>query len=67
MLADNPACATSPKVGFEDRLTRAVEHEGAARDVAAVKLMLNAGLRIAELCAVAWKDIIFTSAIARAR
>jgi site-specific recombinase XerD len=41
----------------QHRLTRAVEHEGAARDVAAVKLMLNAGLRIAELCAVAWKDI----------
>ena len=25
--------------------------------MAAVKLMLNAGLRIAELCAIVWKDI----------
>jgi len=41
----------------QNRLLRAVEHDGVVRDVAAVKLMLNAGLRVAELCALAWKDI----------
>lgn len=34
-----------------------MEHAGRTRDIAAVKLVLNTGLRVAELCAVNWKDI----------
>jgi integrase/recombinase XerC len=41
----------------QHRLMRAVEHEGKIRDVAAVKVMLNTGLRVAEFCAVNWKDV----------
>jgi site-specific recombinase XerD len=41
----------------QHRLLRAVEQAGKGRDVAAVKLMLNTGLRVAEVCAVNWKDI----------
>ena len=41
----------------QHRLMRAVEHEGKIRDIAAVRLMLNSGLRVAEFCAVNWKDV----------
>ena len=41
----------------QHRLMRPVEHEGKMRDIAAVKVMLNTGLRVAEFCAVTWKDI----------
>lgn len=41
----------------QHRLLRAVEQAGKGRDVAAVTLMLNTGLRVAEFCAVNWKDI----------
>jgi site-specific recombinase XerD len=41
----------------QHRLIRAVEHDGKLRDIAAVKIMLNTGLRVAELSALNWKDI----------
>jgi site-specific recombinase XerD len=41
----------------QHRLMRAVEHEGKIRDIAAVRLLLNTGLRVAEFCAVNWKDV----------
>lgn len=41
----------------QHRLIRAAEHRGSVRDLAAVRLMLNTGLRVAELCALKWKDI----------
>ena len=41
----------------QHRLMRAVEHEAKVRDITAVKLMLNTGLRVAEFCGVNWKDV----------
>ena len=41
----------------QHRLTACRGARGKGRDVAAVKLMLNTGLRVAEFCAVNWKDI----------
>lgn len=38
-------------------LLRAVERGGHSRDIAVVKLLLNTGLRVAELCALTWQDI----------
>lgn len=38
-------------------LCRAVEKGGKKRDIAIVKLLLNTGLRVSELCALTWKDI----------
>jgi site-specific recombinase XerC len=34
-----------------------VEHGAIPRDIAGVKLMLNTGVRISELCALLWKDV----------
>jgi integrase len=34
-----------------------VEHDGRIRNIAAVRLMLNTGLRVAEFCGVHWKNI----------
>ena len=45
----------------QHRLIRAVEHEGKPRDIAAVVLMLNTGLRVSELCVLLWKDINLSS------
>jgi site-specific recombinase XerD len=41
----------------QHRLLRAVERSGALRDIAAVTLMLHTGMRVSELCALAWKDV----------
>jgi site-specific recombinase XerD len=38
-------------------LIRAVERHGPARDIAMVSLMLNTGLRVAELAALRWTDL----------
>lgn len=42
----------------QNALLRAVERGGCVRDLAAVTLMLNCGLRVAELCALAWADVV---------
>ncbi len=39
---------------------RAVERAGKPRDIAAILLMLNTGLRVAELCVLVWRDIRVT-------
>jgi site-specific recombinase XerD len=44
----------------QHRLIKTVEHAGNTRDNAAIVLMLNTGLRVAELCALAWRDIRLT-------
>jgi site-specific recombinase XerD len=38
-------------------LLRAVERVGRSRDLAVVRLLLNTGLRVQELCALTWKDV----------
>ena len=38
-------------------MIRAVERHGPARDIAMVALMLNTGLRVAELAALRWTDL----------
>lgn len=38
-------------------LFRAVERGGRTRDVAIVKLLINTGLRVGELCALTWQDV----------
>jgi site-specific recombinase XerD len=44
----------------QHRLIRAVERVGRPRDIAAILLMLNTGMRVAELCALVWRDIRVT-------
>jgi len=41
----------------QNALLRSVERGGSPRDVAIVKLLLNTGVRIQELCALTWKDV----------
>lgn len=41
-------------------LLRIIEHRGKKRDIAIVKLLLNTGLRVSELCALTWADIKIT-------
>jgi site-specific recombinase XerD len=41
----------------QNALLRAVERAGKARDLAVVRLLLNTGLRVQELCALMWKDV----------
>ncbi|MEJ7638356.1 MAG: tyrosine-type recombinase/integrase [Singulisphaera sp.] len=36
---------------------RAVERAGKVRDLAVVRLLLNTGLRVQELCTLTWKDV----------
>ena len=36
------------------------ERGGSARDIAAVQLMLQCGLRVAELCALVWADVVIS-------
>ena len=38
-------------------LVRAVEKYGQVRDVAIVKLLLNTGMRVQELCSLTWQDV----------
>lgn len=42
----------------ENTLLRSVERGGAKRDIAIIKLLLNTGLRVAELCSLRWSEII---------
>ena len=42
----------------ENALLRSVERGGAKRDIAIIKLLLNTGLRVAELCSLRWSEII---------
>lgn len=42
----------------ENALLRSVERSGAKRDVAIIKLLLNTGLRVTELCSLRWSEII---------
>jgi site-specific recombinase XerD len=42
---------------FQYDLCRIVEKGRKIRDIAIVKLLLNTGLRVSELCALTWKDI----------
>ena len=44
----------------QNALLRAVERGGSARDIAAVQLMLQCGLRVAELCALVWADVVIS-------
>ena len=41
----------------QNALLRAVERAGKARDLAVVRLLLNTGLRVQELCDLTWKDV----------
>jgi len=41
----------------QNALLRAVERSGRLRDLAVVRLLLNTGLRVQELCALTWKDV----------
>ena len=42
----------------QNALLRAVERGDSVRDLAAVTLMLHCGLRVAELCALTWADVV---------
>lgn len=41
-------------------LVRTVERGGRLRDIALVKLLLNTGLRVGELCALLWSDVVLS-------
>jgi integrase/recombinase XerC len=41
----------------QNALLRAVERAGKSRDLAVIRLLLNTGLRVQELCALTWKDV----------
>lgn len=41
----------------QHRLLRAVERGTKPRDITSVKLMLNTGVRVSEICALLWKDV----------
>jgi integrase/recombinase XerC len=41
----------------QNALLRAAERAGEPRDLAVVRLLLNTGLRVQELCALTWKDV----------
>ncbi len=60
-----PIRETRPGLKWLDRreqhaLLRRVEQGGNSRDLAIVKLLLNTGLRVSELCALTWSDISTT-------
>jgi len=42
----------------ENALLRSVERGGAKRDIAIIKLLLNTGLRVAEICSLRWSEIV---------
>ncbi len=69
-LTESPAPPKVPRAEREERpgprwldrreqnaLLRAVERGGNLRDRALVALLLNTGLRVAELCALTWRDV----------
>jgi len=41
----------------QNQLLRLVEQKGNVRDITIIRLLLNTGLRVQELCALYWKDI----------
>lgn len=41
----------------QNQLLRHIEQLGSARDIAIVKILLNTGLRVSELCGLKWSDI----------
>ncbi len=56
---------TKPGVRWLDQreqnaLLRRVEKEGSERDFAVVRLLLNTGLRVSELCTLVWADVTIT-------
>lgn len=42
----------------ENALLRVVERNGRTRDIAVIKLLLNTGLRVSELCSLRWSEIV---------
>lgn len=42
----------------ENALLRVVERGGRPRDIAVIKLLLNTGLRVSELCSLRWSEIV---------
>lgn len=61
-----PIKETRPQVRWLDQreqhaLLRRVEQGRSKRDFAVVRLLLNTGLRVSELCALIWTDVIITS------
>ena len=42
----------------ENALLRVVERGGSRRDIAIIKLLLNTGLRVSELCSLRWSEIV---------
>ena len=42
----------------ENALLRVVERTGRIRDIAIIKLLLNTGLRVSELCSLRWSEIV---------
>jgi len=42
----------------ENALLRVVEKSGNLRDIAVIKLLLNTGLRVSELCSLRWSEIV---------
>jgi integrase/recombinase XerC len=41
----------------QNQLLRHIEQLGSARDISIVKILLNTGLRVSELCGLKWSDI----------
>ena len=59
-----PKFLSKPKLGprwldkqKQNQLLRTVEQYGNSRDIAIIKLLLNTGLRVQELCNLQWKDV----------
>lgn len=44
----------------QNQLLRHIEQLGSKRDIAIVKILLNTGLRVSELCGLKWSDIIMS-------
>ncbi len=42
----------------ENALLRVVERTGKIRDIAIIKLLLNTGLRVSELCSLRWSEVV---------
>ncbi|USQ15244.1 tyrosine-type recombinase/integrase (plasmid) [Legionella lytica] len=44
----------------QNQLLRHIEHHGNTRDLAIVKILLNTGLRVSELCSIRWAHIVMS-------
>lgn len=44
----------------QNQLLRHIEHYGNTRDLAIVKILLNTGLRVSELCSIRWSHIVMS-------